>query len=130
MTQATADPAANAKPDILTRAGHAGSKIVKDNADALTSAGHASTAAFKDLAEAYQELAVRNARNLTSAIQALTAVKNPAELLEIQQKLVKEVVEAAVSDSQKIAALTVAVFTAAFEPLKKQFEALQKTTPN
>lgn len=89
---------------------------------------HSSTAAFKELAEAYQELAARNARNLTSAIQALSSVKDPTELLEVQQKLVKEVVEAAVGDSQKIAALTVAVFTAAFEPLKKQFETLQKST--
>ena len=94
----------------------------------MTGATHASTAAFKELAEAYQELAARNARNLTLAIQALSAVKSPAELLEIHQRMVKEAVEAAVSDSQKISTLTIAVFTAAFEPLKKQFETLQKST--
>ena len=129
MTQTT-DPAVNTKTDILTKAGHSAAKIVKDSAEAFTGSSHASTAAFKELAEAYQELAARNTRTLTAAIQALTAVKNPAELLEVQQKMVKEVVEAAVSDSQKIAALTVAVFTAAFQPLKKQFEALQNTTTN
>jgi hypothetical protein len=130
MTQPIADPAANAKVDVLTKAGHAAVKIVKDSAEAVTGSGHASTAAFKELAEAYQELATRNARNLTTAIQAISAVKTPAELFEVQQKLMKEVVEAAVGDSQKIAALTLAVFTAAFEPLKKQFETLQKTTLN
>jgi hypothetical protein len=128
MTQTTADPSASAKVDVLTKAAHAGPKMAKDGAEALSSAVHSSTAAFKELAEAYQELAARNARNLTSAIQALSSVKSPTELLEVQQKLVKEVVEAAVGDSQKIAALTVAVFTAAFEPLKKQFETLQKST--
>jgi hypothetical protein len=126
MTQPTAD----AKIDVLTKAGHTAAKIVKDSAETLTGAGHASTKAFKELAEAYQELAARNARNLTSAIQALSAVKSPAELIEIQQRMVKEVVEAAVSDSQKISSLTLAVFTAAFEPLKKQFDTLNKTTLN
>jgi len=33
----------------------------------------------------------------------------------------------AVSDSQHIAQLTTAVFTAAFEPVKKQIEAVQKS---
>lgn len=126
MTQTTTD----AKTDLLTKAGHAAAKIVKDSAAAMTGASHTSTAAFKALAEAYQELAARNARNLSTAMQALASVKNPAELLEIQQRLVKEVVEAAVSDSQKISGLTFAVFTAAFEPLKKQLETLQKTTLN
>jgi hypothetical protein len=35
-------------------------------------------------------------------------------------------VQAAVTDSQNIAHLTAAVFTAAFEPVKKQIEAMQK----
>ena len=39
----------------------------------------------------------------------------------------KEGVEAAVSDSRHIAQLTTTVFTAAFEPVKKQIEAVQKT---
>jgi hypothetical protein len=39
--------------------------------------------------------------------------------------LIKEGVEAAVGDSQRIAQLTTAVFTAAFEPVKKRIEAAQ-----
>jgi hypothetical protein len=52
-------------------------------------------------------------------------VKNPAEFIELQQRLIKDGVEAAVSDSQRIAHLTAAVFTAAFEPVKKRIEAVQ-----
>lgn len=102
-------------------------RIIETNTDALTKSGNASSAAFHELAGAYQELATKNAKNLTAAIQALSAVKNPAEFIELQQRLIKDGVEAAVSDSQRIAHLTAAVFTAAFEPVKKQAEAMQKT---
>jgi hypothetical protein len=44
--------------------------------------------------------------------------------------LIKDGVEAAVRDSQHIAQLTAAVFTAALEPVKKQIEAVQKTARN
>ena len=47
-------------------------------------------------------------------------------VIVIQQKLIKDGVQAAVADSQNIAHLTAAVFTAAFEPVKKQIEAMQK----
>jgi len=72
-------------------------------------------------------LAAKNAKNLTAAMQSLAAVKSPTEFMELQQRLIKEGVEAAVSDSQRIAQLTTAVFTAAFEPMKKQIEAVQKS---
>jgi phasin family protein len=97
---------------------------VKGNAEALTVSGNASRAAVLELTRAYQELATENAQNLTAA---LAAVKSPAEFIELQQRLIKEGVEAAVSDSRHIAQLTTAVFTAAFEPVKKQIEAVQKT---
>jgi hypothetical protein len=54
-------------------------------------------------------------------------VKGPTQFVELQQKLIKHGVEAAVSDSRHIAQLTTSVFTAAFEPVKKQIEAAQKT---
>jgi phasin family protein len=75
-------------------------------------------------------LAAKNATNLTAAIETLSAVKNPAEFIEVQKRLIKDGVEAAVRDSQHIAQLTAAVFTAAFEPVKKQIEAVQKTARN
>ena len=104
---------------------------VKDTAkastDALVDSANASSAAVQELAKAYQDLATKNAKNLTAAIQALSAVKSPVEFIELQQKLIKEGVEAAMSDSQNIAQLTTAVFTAAFEPVKQQIEAVQKS---
>jgi phasin family protein len=102
--------------------------VSKANADALTKSGNASIAALQELTKAYQELAVKNAKNVMAAIQALSAVKTPAEFMELQQRLIKESVDAAVRDSQHIAQLTAAVFTAASEPVKKQIdEAVQKT---
>ena len=98
----------------------------KGNTDALVDSANTSSAAFQELTKAYQDLATKNARNLSAAIQALSAVKSPAEFIELQQRLIKEGVEAAMSDSQNIAQLTAAVFTAAFEPVKQQIEAVQK----
>ena len=72
-------------------------------------------------------MAAKNAKNLTAAMQALAAAKSSTEFMDLQQRLIKEGVQAAVSDSQHIAQLTTAVFTAAFEPVKKQIEAVQKT---
>ena len=89
--------------------------------------GSASRAAVQELTRAYQELATKNAKNLPAALQALAAVKSPAEFIELQQRLIKEGVEAAVSDSRHIAQLTAAVFTAALRAVKKQIEAVQKT---
>jgi hypothetical protein len=86
------------------------------------------TTAIQELAKAYQDLAAKNAANLKSAIEALSAVKSPSEFIEVQQRLIKEGVQAAVADSQNIAHLTANVFTAAFEPVRRQIEAAQKTT--
>jgi phasin family protein len=111
--------------EALARSGKAAKTVMKDNADALSESGNASRTAVQELTKAYQDLATKNARNLTAAMQALAAVKSPAEFIELQQRLIKEGVQAAVGDSQHIAQLTTAVFTAAFEPVKKRLEAAQ-----
>ena len=126
MTKRPGKPIAEANAEPLTKGSEAAEKIGKGNAEALTVSGNASRAAVQELTRAYQELATKNAKNLTAAMQALAAVKSPAEFIELQQRLIKEGVEAAVSDSRHIAQLTTAVFTAAFEPVKKQIEAVQK----
>lgn len=100
-------------------------EIMKGNADALGESGAASRAAIQELFTAYQELTTKNARNMTAAMQALAAAKGPTEFIELQQRLIKEGVETAVGDSQRIAQLTSAVFTAPFEPVKKRIEAVQ-----
>jgi hypothetical protein len=127
MAKKPAEQIAEDTAEALTKRGEAAEKIVKGNAEALTESGNASRAAIQELTRAYQELATKNAKNLTAAMQALAAVKSPTEFIQLQQRLIKEGVEAAISDSQHIAQLTTTVFTAAFEPVKKQIEALQKT---
>ena len=127
MAKKPADQIAEAASDALTKSGEAAEKIMKGNAEALADSGNSSRAAIQELTRAYQELAAKNAKNLTASMQALAAVKSPAEFMELQQRLIKEGVEAAVRDSQHIAQLTTAVFTAAFEPVKKQIEAAQKS---
>ena len=72
---------------------------------------------LSELTKAYQELTTKNG----------SAVKSPAEFIELQQRLIKEGVETAVGDSQRISQLTTAVFTAAFEPVKKRLEAMQNS---
>ena len=63
-----------------------------EQAAAPGDAGHpaSATAAFQELTKAYQDLAGKNAANLKSAIQALSAVKTPSEFIEVQQRLIKE----------------------------------------
>jgi len=123
----TSEQIAEASAEALTKSGQAAEKLMKGNAGALAESGSALRAAVQELTRAYQELASKNVKNLTAAMQALAAVKSPAGFIELQQRLIKEGVEAAVSDSQHIAQLTTAVFTAAFEPVKKQIEAVQRT---
>jgi hypothetical protein len=60
-----------------------------------------------------------------AAIACFASVFAAAHSIELQQRLIKEGVETAVGDSQRIGQLTTAVFTAAFEPVKKRIEAVQ-----
>ena len=111
--------------EALAMRGEAANEMIKGNVDALAETGNASRAAVQELTKAYQELTTKNVRNLTAAMQALAGAKSPTEFIELQQRLIKEGVETAVGDSQRIAQLTTAVFTAAFEPVKKRIEAVQ-----
>ncbi|CUW40811.1 conserved protein of unknown function(containing Phasin domain,18-118; containing Phasin, subfamily 1,39-123) [Magnetospirillum sp. XM-1] len=99
--------------------------VAKDNAEALTKSGNFALAGFEKLSKAYQDLANRNVAKFNDAVKALSSVKSPVEFVELQAKLVKEGFDAAVADSRAIAELTTSVFTAAFEPVKKQAEAVQ-----
>ena len=107
-----------------TKIANAAGKLAEGNGAALAESGHASTDALHELTKAYQEMAARNAKNLAEAMHELAAVKDPAAFFALQQKLIKDGVEAAVADSQKIAHLTAAVFTAAFDTVKQQIESL------
>jgi hypothetical protein len=105
MAKQPAEQIVEATSEAVTKGGEAAEKIVKGNAEAMTESGNASRAAIQELTKAYQELAAKNAKNLTAAMQALAAVKSPSEFIELQQRLIKDGVEAAVRDSQHIAQL-------------------------
>jgi phasin family protein len=111
--------------EALARSGEAANEMIKGNVDALAETGNASRAAVQELTKAYQELTTKNVRNLTAAMQALAGVKSPAEYIELQQRLIKEGVETTVDDTKRMAQLTTAVFTAAFEPVMKRIQAVQ-----
>ncbi len=127
MAKHVVEQIAEANGEALHKGGEAAEKIVKGNAETLTESGNASRAAVEELTKAYHDLATRNTRNLTAAMQALATVKSPADFIELQQRLIKEGVQTAMSDSQRIAELTTAVFTGAFEPVRKPMEAVQNS---
>ncbi len=128
MTNPTGEQISKKSADVLSKSAHAAEKIAKDSSSTLTESGKGAAEALKELTKAYQELAARNVKNLTAVMEELVAVKSPAEFMELQQRLIKDGVEAAAGDSRRIAELTTAVFTAALEPVKKQFEAVQKAS--
>ena len=111
----------------LARSGEAANELMRGNADALTKSGNASRAAVQELTKAYQDLATKNVRHLTAAMQALAGVKSPAEYIELQQRLIKEGVETTVDDTKRMAQLTTAVLTAAFEPVMQRIQAVQNS---
>ena len=66
MANPTVVKFAKTNADALTETGNASIAAV-----ALTDSGNASRAAVQELTKAYQELATKNAKNLTAAMQAL-----------------------------------------------------------
>ena len=70
-------------------------------------------------------MSCRRRQELDCRDAGAVAVKSPTDFIELQQRLIKEGVETALGDSQRIAHLTTAVFTAAFEPVKKRIGAVQ-----
>src|SRR5271165_1592814 len=91
MAKRTSEQITEASAEALTKSGQAAEKLMKGNAEALADSGNASRAAIQELIKAYQELATKNAKNLTAAMQALAAVKSPAEFIELQQPLKKQI---------------------------------------
>jgi phasin family protein len=125
MTDPNVEKFTNESAAAFSKGAQTAQNLVKDGANALSESGKGSAAAVVDLTKAYQELAARNIKKLTEAVATLAAAKSPTEFFELQQKLIKDNVESAVNDTRHISELTTAIFTAAFEPVKKQIEAAQ-----
>jgi L-arabinose isomerase len=86
-------------------------------ADHIISKNNAFIAHVRDLATAYQEISTKNVEKLTASISALSAIKQPAEFIQLQQKLMTEAMNSAIADSAHIVRLTAEAFTTAFKPL-------------
>lgn len=120
MVAATIDHATTAaKNNVEKMSGDA-----KENAKAMSKSGDIAMDGFQELAKAYQDLAARNVEKLSDALKEISSVKTPAEFFQVQQKLIKESFDAALSDSRAIAELTASVFSTAVEPVQKRFTSL------
>ena len=98
------------------------SSDAKYNAKAISKSGAIALDGFQELARAYQDLAARNVEKLGEALKEMSTVKTPVEFFEVQQKLIKESFDAAVSDSRAIAELTASVLSASAEPMQKRLQ--------
>jgi phasin family protein len=102
--------------------------LSKDNADAIAKTGAATVKAFEEISKAQQAVVAKNVEKADAAVKALFAVKSPNELVDLQSKLARESIEAAIADSRKLAELATSAFTAAVEPLNARFAAFQALT--
>ncbi|TAN65630.1 MAG: phasin family protein [Magnetospirillum sp.] len=100
----------------------------KENAEAVAKSGAATVKAFEEITKAQQAVVARNVEQADAAVKAILAVKSPAELADLQGKLARESIEAAIADSRKLVELATAAFTTAFEPLNARFAAFQALT--
>lgn len=100
----------------------------KENAEALVKSGNAAYKGFEELSKTSQSLAAKALEQSDAAVKALMAVKSPAELADLQGRLAREAVEAAIADSRKLAELVGSIYASTVEPLSSRFAALQSLT--
>ena len=101
----------------------------KENTEAFVKASTAAYKAFEELTKVAQSIATKTAAQNDAALKALVAVKSPTELADLQGRLTRESMEAALADSRKLAELASAAYSAAVEPLNARITALQALTP-
>ena len=101
----------------------------KETTEAFVKSSTAAYKAFEELTKAAQAVATKTAGQNDAAVKALLAVKSPTELADLQGRLTRESVEAAIADSRKLVELASAAYSAAVEPLNSRVAALQALTP-
>ena len=101
----------------------------KETTEAFVKSSTAAYKAFEELTKAAQAVATKTAAQNDAAIKALLAVKSPTELADLQGRLTRESVEAAIADSRKLVELAGAAYSAAVEPLNGRVAALKDLTP-
>ena len=77
MTSPTVEKIAKSNADASTKSGEAAETIMKSSTEAPTESAAASRAAVQELTKAYQDLATRNAKNLTAAISGAFRREEP-----------------------------------------------------
>jgi len=101
----------------------------KETTEAFVKSSTAAYKGFEEFTKAAQAVATKTASLNDAAFKAILAVKSPTELADLQGRLTRESVEAAIADSRKLAELANAALTAAVEPLNARVAALQALTP-
>ena len=101
----------------------------KETTEAFVKSSTAAYKAFEELTVAAKDVASKSAAQNDAAIKALLAVKSPTEFADLQGRLTRETVEAAIADSRKLVELASAAYSAAVEPLNSRVAALQALTP-
>jgi hypothetical protein len=117
--KATARKGAEAGAAALSDVRENVENVAKKGAAALDESGRSMLAVLQNLTDAYQQITRRNSERLSESLKELGTIKSPVELLQLQQKLMRETFENSMDDSKQIGEITLSVFTKAFEPLKK-----------
>ena len=99
----------------------------KDNAEALAQSGAASLKVWGDLTRAHHALVSRSVDQADAAVKAWLAVKSPNELVELNNRLVRDSIEQALSEGRALADLGTQAVSAVLEPLNVRFHALKDT---
>jgi phasin family protein len=97
----------------------------KDNADAVAKSSAVAIKGFEEIAKASQSYVAKSAEKTDAAVKAMMAIKTPAEFADLQTKLARESIEAAIAETRKLAELSQTVFSAALEPLNARIAAFQ-----
>ena len=87
--------------------------------------GNASRAAIQELTKGVSGIDDKERQERECRDAGAGRSEKARQNIELQQRLIKEGVEATVDDTKRMAQLTTAVFTAAFEPVMKRIQAVQ-----
>ena len=96
----------------------------KENVEALVKSSTLAVKGFEELAKVYTTLASQSIETTTSAVKALSSVKNPAEFQSLYSSLAKEGFDSFVSESRKFQELATSIVTSSFAPLTARVQAL------
>ena len=101
----------------------------KETTEAFVKSSAAAFKGFEEFTKTAQAVATKTASQNDAAFKAILAVKSPTELADLQGRLTRESVEAAIADSRKLVEIASAAYSAAVEPLNARVEALKALTP-